>query len=150
VKVCPECETINHAARRTWLSCGYEFPPPEIAISRTAAKDAVLSIQLQPEWLDVTSVTYRAHTKPGKPPSLRVTYMCGFVSYSEWVCLEHSGFAREKAVKWWQRRAPAEAQHIIPATVDEALTATADLRQPVAIQVKPVGQYTEITAVRFA
>ncbi|MBX9594811.1 MAG: DEAD/DEAH box helicase, partial [Roseomonas sp.] len=29
-KVCPECETINHASVRRCFSCGYEFPPPEI------------------------------------------------------------------------------------------------------------------------
>jgi len=25
---------------------------------------------------------------------------------SEWVCFEHEGFAREKAVKWWRDRSP--------------------------------------------
>lgn len=167
VKVCPDCETINHAARRTCLSCGHEFPPPAITISRTAAADALLSTQLAAEWLDVTSVSYRSHSKPGKPPSLRVTYMCGFVAYSEWVCIEHTGYAREKAVKWWQRRTQAP----VPATVAEAIELLNDwsvlrhpdsdlpeaeqtwsewIREPSSIQVKPVGQYTEIVAVRFA
>jgi DNA repair protein RadD len=34
-------------------------------------------------------------------------------------------------------------------TVDEALAQQQHLRRPIAIQVRPTGQYTEITAVRF-
>jgi DNA repair protein RadD len=33
--------------------------------------------------------------------------------------------------------------------VDEALAQQQHLRRPIAIQVRPTGQYTEITAVRF-
>ena len=54
--------------------------------------------------------------------------------------------ASEKPLSWWRRRAP----HLPPpVTVDEALQQQDVLRQPCAIQVKPVGQYTEIGAVRF-
>ena len=34
-------------------------------------------------------------------------------------------------------------------TVNEALAQQHHLRRPIAIQVRPTGQYTEITAVRF-
>ena len=66
--------------------------------------------------------------------------------HSEWVCFEHTGFPREKAVSWWRRRVP---QLPAPSSVDEALQHTDALRQPIAIQVRPTGQYTEITAARF-
>ena len=145
IKVCPECETINHAAVRACVSCGYEFPPPEVKVTAQAASNALLSTQQQAEWATVTGVSYRAHTKPGKPVSLRVSYDCGFVQHSEWVCFEHTGFARQKAEAWWRRRSQAP----IPATVAEALANTPSLREPEAIQVRPVGQYTEITAVKF-
>jgi hypothetical protein len=36
-----------------------------------------------------------------------------------------------------------------PATVQEALERLPDLRRPIAIQVRPTGQYTEIAAARF-
>lgn len=146
IKVCPECETINHAAVRACVSCGYEFPPPEVKVTAQAASNALLSTQQQAEWATVMGVSYRAHTKPGKPVSLRVTYDCGFVPHSEWVCFEHTGFARQKAEAWWRKRSQAP----IPATVAEALANTPSLRVPEAIQVRPVGQYTEITAARFA
>ena len=97
-------------------------------------------------WLDVTGVGYARHEKLGKPASLRVTYQCGLACHSEWVCLEHTGFPREKAVGWWRRRTEGLPT---PATVDEALQQLQRLRRPTAIQVRPVGQYTEISAARF-
>jgi DNA repair protein RadD len=36
-----------------------------------------------------------------------VDYQVGWHDYkSEWVCLEHEGYARSKAVAWWRRRSP--------------------------------------------
>lgn len=145
VKVCPECQTINHAAVRHCVACGHEFPPPEIKIAAKAASNALLSTQLMPEWCEVTNVTYARHEKPGKPASLRVTYHCGYASHSEWICFEHAGYPRQKAEAWWRRRTDLP----IPATVQAAIAGTAILRQPIAISVKPVGQYTEIVAARF-
>ena len=146
IKVCPDCQTINHASARYCRKCNYAFPPPEVKVSAKAASDALLSTQIQASWCDVSGITYARHEKPGKPASLRVTYECGLARHSEWVCFEHTGYPREKAASWWRRRAP----HLPPPfTVDEALQQQDVLRQPCAIQVKPVGQYTEIGAVRF-
>jgi DNA repair protein RadD len=146
IKVCPECQTINHASARRCVGCDHEFPPPPLQVSAQAAANALLSTQVQTTWCDVTSVRYMLHEKPGKPASLRVTYECGLARHSEWVCFEHTGFPREKAVSWWRSRAP----HLpAPSTVGEALQHHEALRQPRAIQVRPVGQYTEIVSARF-
>jgi DNA repair protein RadD len=147
IKVCPECQTINHASARRCIECDHEFPPPVVKVAPQAASNALLSIQQQPIWLDVNEVFYARHEKPGKPASLRVTYRCGLVQHSEWVCLEHSGYPRERAVGWWRRRAPDLP---IPSSVEAALEASDALRVPAAIQVRPVGQYTEIVAARLA
>ncbi|WP_135470520.1 Hint domain-containing homing endonuclease [Crenalkalicoccus roseus] len=146
VKVCPVCETISHASARRCSGCDHEFPPPVTKIAPQAASDALLSIQRQAEWCEVLGVGYARHEKPGKPPSLRVTYQCGLIRHSEWVCFEHEGYPRQKAEAWWRRRAGTP----VPGTVGEALARTPELRRPTAIQVRPVGKYTEITAVRLA
>jgi DNA repair protein RadD len=146
VKICPECQTITHVGARRCIACDHAIPPPVVKVAPHAASNALLSIQQQPEWCEVTDVTYARHEKPGKPASLRVTYRCGLVRHSEWICFEHAGFPHEKACAWWRRRAP-----LLPApfTVDEAMQHLDALRQPIAIQVRPAGQYTEITAARF-
>ncbi len=112
---------------------------PELATTASAA--AILSSQLEAVWVDVTDVTYARHAKPGSPPSLRVDYRCGLALHREWICLEHKGFAREKAVAWWRRRLPGSP---IPCTVDEALAVADGLPTPRRIQVRPRGRFTDI------
>jgi DNA repair protein RadD len=146
IKVCPECQAINHASIRLCTACGFEFPPPVVKVAARAASDALLSTQQKAEWSEVSSVTYDRHEKPGKPPSLRVTYRCGLATHSEWVCFEHTGYPREKACAWWQRRVQGVPA---PRTVDDALGYVTALPAPSAIQVRPVGQYTEIVGMRF-
>jgi DNA repair protein RadD len=147
VKACPECGATNHAGARRCAACDREFPPPEVRVAPRAASHALLSIQQRPEWCEVTDVTYARHEKPGRPASLRVTYGCGLARHSEWVCLEHTGFPRERAARWWTRRAEGRP---VPATVQEALGQTPVLRRPLAVQVRPLGRYTEVVAARFA
>lgn len=146
IKTCPECATICYAGVRECPDCGFLFPPPEPKITREAATDAILSSQIEPLWIDVENVEYWAHTKPGKPTSLRVTYSCGLTRHSEWICLEHSGYPRRKAVSWWSRRAPGE---IPPATVDEALQVAGSLPAPKRIAIVPAGRYKEIVGHEF-
>ena len=58
---------------------------------------------------DVHDVVYRVHRKrdaeEDAPRCLRVDYMIGLDHWqSEFICIEHSGFARRKAEAWWRER----------------------------------------------
>jgi DNA repair protein RadD len=143
-KVCPECESILPIAASECPDCGYAFPPPEVKIAPTASTLAILSAK-RDRWVEVTSVTYRKHTKQGSPPSLRVEYHCGLAIHREWVCFEHQGYARLKAEGWWQRRSVAP----LPATADEAISGSASLLRPSHIFVRMSGQFTEVAKYRF-
>ena len=147
VKTCPECQTIVHASTRTCPTCGYEFPPPQPDLSRTASTSAILSSQIKSERVTVSGVSYHRHEKPGSPASLRVEYACGLASHREWVCFEHTGYARQKAVQWWQKRLPGRP---VPGTVAEALALSCHLPKPERICVRPQGRYTEIIGYEFA
>jgi DNA repair protein RadD len=120
------------------------FPPPEVKVAATASTLAILST-VRAEWIEVSDVSYRRHDKPGKPPSMRVDYQCGLVRHSEWICFEHTGYARQKAAAWWQQRSAAP----VPATVAEALGVADSLRTPTAVFVRPSGRFTEIVNHRF-
>jgi DNA repair protein RadD len=145
VKTCPECEEKCATALRQCPVCGHEFPPPEVKFQAVASKAPILSTQIEPTWIAVTEVTYAKHEKPGKPASLKVTYRCGMVFHHEWICLEHVGFARQKAEAWWMKR----GQQPIPATVDIALTRANELRKPEAISVRPEGKYVRVIGYDF-
>ena len=143
-KVCPECDSIIALSAAECPDCGYVFPPREVKIAPTAATLPVLSPKVQ--WLPVHGVSYSRHDKLGGLPSLKVTYNCGLKSYSEWVCIEHQGYARQKAAEWWRKRAPGCS---VPLTVDQAIAQATRLARPSAISVRPSGRYVEIFGHRF-
>lgn len=92
--------------------CGREFPPPERQKHDAQASTAgVLSDQVVDTEYEVLDVRYSVHVKQNAPPdapkTMRVDYRIGqFTWVSEWVCFEHTGYARWKAEQWWRRRSP--------------------------------------------
>jgi len=144
-KLCPECESIIALSATECPDCGYEFPAREVKIAPTAAALPILSPKT-PQWLQVSGVSYSRHRKPGGRPSLKVIYHCGLTSYSEWVCIEHQGYARQKAADWWRKCAPGTK---VPLSVDEAIAQASRLAIPSDISVRPSGRYFEISGYRF-
>lgn len=149
-KVCEVCDTICFAGVRVCPECGTAFPEPEPEISAKASTTAVLSTQVEPEWIEIERVHYDRHEKEDKPPSMLVEYAASYyTSYREWVCFEHTGYARQKACSWWAQRAPGVPA---PQTIDEALEAAETLPRPVAIAVRPNAKnrrFTDIVGYRF-
>ena len=109
-KKCPECLALIAAGYATCPQCGYAFPPPERQEHDTQASTAaVLSGKVTVETCPVQEVAYSVHVKRDAPEdhprSMRVEYRIGFSRWqSEWVCFEHTGYARHKAEAWWRRR----------------------------------------------
>jgi DNA repair protein RadD len=141
-KECPGCFEIIHAAYARCPVCGYEFPPPEkTKHESTASTEGILSDQASVNEYDVQEVLYNVHTKKGakieSPQTMRVQYKIGFASYiSEWICFEHSGFARHKAEIWWKQRSTEP----VPDQSDMAVffATNGRLREPIKITVKSI------------
>jgi DNA repair protein RadD len=109
-KKCPECLALIATGYAVCPQCGYAFPPPERqGHDARASTAAVLSGEVTVETYPVQEVAYSVHVKRGAPEdhprSTRVDYRIGFSRWqSEWVCFEHTGYARHKAEAWWRRR----------------------------------------------
>lgn len=121
-KECPQCLEIILAAYSRCPACAHEFTQEKPKHGAEADDGAILSNQEPPEVWQVKDVFYCVHTKKDAdefaPKTLRVDYMCGIgVKRSEWVCVEHDGFAREKAMLWWMEHSndpfPQSAQHAV-------------------------------------
>lgn len=142
VKKCPDCEYMIATAVRICPNCGHEFPPPALNHGSTAYNGAMLSSQVQAEWLDVTGVQYQRWKKrgggEGKPDTLRVSYTCGLTVVSEWLCPDHGGYA---ASKFHSRRAVLGAT---ADTLDECLDECDGWQVPGRIKVMPDGNFHKI------
>lgn len=144
---CEECSTYNHISVRFCITCGFEFPR-NVGLSGKAFSDAVMKLEesIEIEIWEVLSVTYGIHEKEGKPDSLRVYYDCGIYGIqSEWVCLQHTGFAQHKAHDWWRKRMDTEP----PATVEEAMKYLGQIQEPTHIKVRTDQKYNEIKEYDF-
>ncbi len=122
-KECPQCHAIIAAGYANCPDCGHEFPERNRRKhDATASSEGILSDQTSRVECEITDVFYSVHVKRGAPPdaprTMRVDYRIGFNEYvSEWVCFEHSGFARQKAEQWWSRR----SNEPVPDSADEAV-----------------------------
>ena len=111
-KKCPQCFALIHAAYARCPHCGYEFPPSQHSeLTQHAARDGIISGEVFMDEYDVKKTYYEVHRKRNAPddaPStMRIDYEVAFQTYkSEWVCPEHTGYARTKFIKWWKARAP--------------------------------------------
>lgn len=138
-KECPSCQSMLPTATRICPECDHEFPAPELNHAQKSYGGAMLSTQVQMEWLDVEDVFYqRWEGKAGKRDTLRVTYYCGVLRVSEWLCPDHGGYAAER----YKARLPSLGGQAL--TVDDAILEARDWVKPSQIRVKPDGKYHQI------
>jgi DNA repair protein RadD len=76
---------------------------------------------------------------------MRVDYRVGWQEYkSEWVCFEHTGFARQKAVAWWKRRSPDPVPTTTEQAVELANSGALATTQAITVRTESGKQYDRI------
>lgn len=142
------CKTWNHASVRECFACGQPFPAPSLKIQQTASVDELVKVDLPVvETKDIDHVTYSLHTKTGKPPMVRVVYYCGLHNYSEFICVEHEGFAKHKANQWLRERLTIGLT--TPVTSIGLLAIVNELRVPTRLEVWVNKQFPQIQRFIF-
>ena len=164
VKTCDNCAAEQPAGARVCSECDYEFPPPEKKANAEASALPVLSTGAlgggpQSTKHAIGETQYHEHRKRSGdgPPTVRVDYYgaepegasAAWVPTkvaSEWICVEHEGFARSKAAKWW-------ATHVgtrMPATVAEAVERlrAGEMPRVIEIETRPDGDYTRVVRLK--
>jgi len=144
-KMCPDCRALIHAGYGVCPECGTAFPAAEVKHGIRADGTEILSKD-GPEEYAVDKVSYWKHEKKnapdGHPPTLWVEYDCGLARASEWICFEHSGFAKTKALQWWKRR----SSEPFPSSVKAALESIAahGILEPGKITLQAKGKYLRV------
>lgn len=109
-KACPECSEMVPLESRECPDCQYAWPEIERTMPDPRPdqeSQLIADGPSMPRWRKVVDVEYRAHSKkdakPNDPRTLRVIYYYGLTEkISMYVCVEHSGYARAKAIQWWK------------------------------------------------
>ena len=113
VKQCPNCFEAVAIQSRTCETCDFVF---EIDDDKTKklkdkpSREAAMSDEDEGRWYRVGSMTMRSHAKksnPDGPKTMAVSYYeglpLGHPIARQFICVEHTGFARNKAQKWWSK-----------------------------------------------
>lgn len=146
IKICHVCRTAWPLGTTECAECGAELTQERDPTSNMEEQAADVDIMgEEPTWETVDSVDYYCHKKPGSPDSVKVTYMCGYRNYLEWICLNHEGYALRKAQAWLRK---AIGDNYFDETqgwsTNKVLLNTHLLQQPSKIKVKKSGKYWEI------
>lgn len=159
VKTCPNCTAEQPTSARVCSECDTEFPPPEKKANAQASNLPVLSTgaidgkPIPAERHEVGEVRWAVHMKKGGgTPSVRIDYYSPSSDdgatvptkiASEWICVEHDGFAHRKAESWWR----ANVGTTMPAVCEDAIAdLDAGYMKPiVAIETKIDGEWTRVT-----
>ena len=108
LRICGACHSVCWAESDSCQHCGHVFDPAEDeAPAEPTPEPAPKSRSNAGEWLEVCLAEYRVWTKRGAPRNAPRTVRADYAltnggTISEWLCPEHSGYARSKFEKWWR------------------------------------------------
>lgn len=150
---CPDCGLISPIAFKNCPECGYLFPTEEkeSKLTEKPTRNGIISGEVTETTYPVSDVLFQVWNKKNAPDdapkTLRVDYKIGFAQWqSEWICVEHQGFAGDKARRWWKQRTNAE----FPVSAQDAcdMARAGVLRMPISITVREVAgkDFAEISA----
>lgn len=143
-RICEKCFAVNDIKAFMCKHCNTLFvverKPPEIQDKSSTAE--ILSKVTNHK---VTKINYGLHEKDGKT-SLKVIYFSGMLKYYvEFICIEHGGYATEKARLWWDKRCSLS----FPGSCDEAIELVDFLEKPKEIQVDESSKYPRVIGYKF-
>ena len=118
--------------------CGHVFQRQH-GLTPSAYNSAIIDSG-EPVWIIVDDITYERRAEFARPAALLVTYHCGDRKIRELICLEHKGFARDKARHWVTYRGGKPTD-----TVAEFMPHVGELKKASRIRVQKVGKYFNIT-----
>lgn len=155
LEVCATCREVFSRAVRICPRCGWEIPKEEVEKREKAEAERKMHearaaqaeiLGRTPDVLAVDDVAVELHRKEGSPDSLRISYRCGLTVVREWICLDHPGYAGDKARQWWARRfGPAAAKSAsVPSALQDMFLPHAIKAMTESITVVRPGKFHEI------
>jgi len=141
-RICDQCDAILPIKTKVCPWCGYEFPV-STKLGTRATNAEVIKTKKDIDWYDVKEAVYNRHTSNNKPEMVKVSYFCGTRYFNEYICIEHTGYAKKLADHWVQFRG-GEATN-----VNELIDESKNLKVPKRIKIDTRGKYPTVVDAEF-
>ena len=138
-KTCPECQLIVAPALKV-CECGYEFQFKTKLDSESTGFEIIATDTVKYE---VDNVIYALYSIPSGIMTFKASYRClnGFKVFTELFCLDHSGYARSRAVAILTVRGAVKEDLV---SCETAIKIVDKLTQPSHIMISNAKRYPEI------
>lgn len=147
-KNCEGCDKQVHAALQQCPFCGFMFPEREMEDKHSDFVSTLSLISGDKEGektFNVGRIDFNLHRKIGSNDTCRVDYFkpTGTKICSEYLCFEHGGWAKDRAVRWWASVMP---EHELPLnSLNAAVSLSMFARDRISqITVTTTGKYKEV------
>lgn len=146
VKVCPKCDELAHLSARVCPSCGHEFPPPKPKPLRLHDDD----IMGRPTEFFVRAWYWNVETSRAGKEMITVIYFGTDLlgkNTKEYLCLNHGGYASQKALKILSEMVMATgADGINPHDLEGVVSKMNKTNPPKKIIKKKRGKFDEVVS----
>lgn len=147
VKQCHRCSALYHVSKKICDICNFKFEFKEkLQLKKSDDPIIVKNKKNKSKWLTVDKIYYNIHKKSSRPNSLKVTYLCGLSAITEYICLEHDGYAKIKAKNWINHRWVDKDK---PNTVKELFEKSPKLKIPKRIKIVQNNKFYNIIDVLY-
>jgi len=161
-KICPQCQEVVSISLTLCPACGFVFPIKEdVPHSSKASMDMIISEEISKR-VKVSEMLLRKHVKKYPDGSsknmVKATYYGNYLEgdrYNYFITIEHSGYAREKALIWIKKHFAVNVPNLAlingTITADTIINSIQHFKTPCEILVKKrVGaKYWEIVDFFF-
>jgi DNA repair protein RadD len=149
-KVCPKCSAEVPASALACIHCDHEFPPPEKTANAKASDLDPLAPAAPPREHRIEEVFVDRHVGKNSAtgvPTMKVSFMGygdRYPCHTEYICMEHEGYARSKAEMMWRKLFVGPCPH----TVADGMAAfdAGDMRVVKSITVTQDGKFTRLVS----
>lgn len=137
-KICPQCEESINIGTTECSECGYEFIQSDIERELRHEAEADINTDMtkphNPErYYTVTKILYSHHTSKSGGESLRVEYIAGKFSVSEYIPFgSQAPWAKHRCIKFIRPRS-----NLLPESIGEAMNLCNAWKKPKLIKVAP-------------
>jgi len=144
MKPCPNCGQLLFLAATECPTCGFVFDTKD-KHKELASEADILSKWEKPKEYTIDHIFYGRHQKAGKPDSFKIDYYYDdFNKWSTYVCIEHGGFAKQKAMQFLKKITDKKIT-----TVTDALSECQNFRKPIKIVVDLNDKFPKIIKYQF-